>query len=67
MMMSFIYLSTSCWSVSTLSRGSEEERVRDNTVIQKNYQVVPPVPVYLLLIGVDPVQGQIQEETEREN
>ena len=51
-----LYLSTSCWLVSTLSSGREEERVRDNTVIQKNYENVPPVPVHLLLVGIDPVQ-----------
>ena len=65
-MMSFMYLSTSCWSVSTLSSGREEERVRDNTVIQKNYENVPPVPVHLLLVGVDPVLGQSKEEREKE-
>ena len=61
-----LYLSTSCWLVSTLSSGREEERVRDNTVIQKNYENVPPVPVHLLLVGVDPVLGQSKEEREKE-
>ena len=64
--MSFMYLSTSCWSVSTLSKGGYRKRHREN-IRKTNDEDVLYVPVHLLLVGVDPVQGQIQKETERES
>ena len=65
MKMSFMYLSTSCWLVSTLSKVRERKRQRKKS--RKKNDDVLHVPVHLLLVSVDPVQGQIQEEKEKEN
>ena len=49
-------VSISSLSVSAMPKSKEKEQ-RD----------VLHVPVHLLLVGVDPVQGRIQKETQREN
>ena len=54
MMMSFMYLSTSCWSVSTLSKGRYRKRQREK-VRKTNDEDVLHVPVHFLLVGVNPV------------
>ena len=50
----------------TLSKGRYRKRQREK-VRKTNDEDVLYVPVHLLLVGVDPVQGQIQKETERES
>ena len=65
MKMSFMYLSTSCWLVSTLSKVRERKRKRKKS--RKKNDDVLHIPVHLLLVSVDPVQEQIQKVTQREN